>query len=183
MIEGKIVGCGDQLNREYKRIYSKYYNRLVDLAKSRGCRDPENMVQSLFTKLFANEHIGSDGQKVSFAYLSKALYRLGIDQHRATHGRQNQTAVEIVDYDEVEKWTPDSGLVGGDPAERVEQREELEKTLKYIERLPPRRRQALTLYIQGKTYSEISVEMKASIGDVAALISQARDSLEMKTER
>lgn len=121
----------------------------------------EDLMQELFLKLSASQSFCSTDRPLAYAH--RAAINLAFDW------RRNQRRVRCVP---IAECNPSDDLPS--PLDCLIEREQVQKVLDAVARLPPRNRELLTLhYIQQESYKQLAIEYGKTPHQVRALCHKA----------
>jgi RNA polymerase sigma factor (sigma-70 family) len=157
----------------FRVIHDRYRARLLGYARqmlATSHADPEDAVQEIFVRAYAN--LRSNGRELALrAWLYRIAHNRCIDDLR----RPNPPTTEAID--EI------GAGAGGDPHDRVEQRDALRRLIVDVQRLPDQQRSALLMReLGGVTYADVADALGVSVPAVKSLLVRARLGLAQANE-
>lgn len=159
----KQILAGDK--QKYRIIISRYEKKLVRYV-TYLCYDStlaEDVVQETFIKVYSN--LNSFKSELKF---SSWIYRIA---HNEAMNAVKKFRFIPYDYDLVSLLIPSSSNV----AEDYEKEEIVKNVNLYLQRIPLKYRQVLSLYyLEDKSYGEISDILRLPIGTVGTLLNRAK---------
>ncbi|MQA37660.1 sigma-70 family RNA polymerase sigma factor [Rugamonas aquatica] len=149
-------------------MLERYYQELLRLmARATGCRDKaQDVVQEAYARVLAVGRAGNAAEPGSRerALLYVTARNIVIDQQRQSMARR---------YEDIALHEPLASRAD-EPEQRLADRQHMEHLLAIIENLPPRCRQAFTLYkFDGLSHIEIAAQMGISVNMVEKHIIRA----------
>ncbi|GIW98580.1 MAG: hypothetical protein KatS3mg111_1913 [Pirellulaceae bacterium] len=150
--------------------------RVGVVARSLGVMDHSPLIDDLTEDVFTALLERDCASLRSFKGRSSLATYVGVITSRVALRRLTASAKQIPNAsveDHCQHLTSDDG-----PEQKICQREEIERLLREVDRLPPRGRQLVTLfYLEGKTYEQIRVLTGIPIGSIGPTITRALQRL------
>jgi len=158
-------------DEHFHELYGTYYQSVVRFFIRMGFTPDESreFAQDTFARVY--EHMDGVQAGALVAYLWTTARNIGINAIRDRRaGKREGKNVSIDDAGEV----PSRGRL---PDAVVIRRETQERIRQAITRLPPASQQALTLWIEGRTYAEIATILGMTLNAVRSRIRDAKKRL------
>jgi RNA polymerase sigma factor (sigma-70 family) len=157
----------------FRVIHDRYRARLLGYARqmlATSHADPEDAVQEIFVRAYA--HLRTNGRELALrAWLYRIAHNRCIDDLRRPNPPTTEAIEEI------------GAGAGGDPHDRVEQRDALRRLIVDVQRLPDQQRSALLMReLGGVTYADVADALGVSVPAVKSLLVRARLGLAQANE-
>jgi RNA polymerase sigma-70 factor (ECF subfamily) len=165
----------DRLIQQCEHLIFSYARSLCGNAE-----DASDITSHVFLRLFHSLHTYREGRSFR-SWLLRIVHNIYIDVYvrNSEHGHLSLDASPVKGHSAYANWLVDTT---GSPETAFLEQETVQRMVEGLCHLPRHQRQALLLFVQGRSYKEIAIVTGLSMGTVKSRISRARSTLSAHLE-